>query len=194
VERSSKSHYQAQDIAMLFKLSAKDDKFTFSARSAALFLTSLPTITIGKNVLVTRTVLLDCLTALEGAKDPADLLREMKGKIQAQKRKPPKRAEPNRKVNWSRVREFLQTDLSYAALPDNVELAKGELTVRFFDTVDVIETLAWLAGFVRTDVGLKAFGSMSIGEPEQVDEEEAKRIRLEREEADLYTNWKPGDF
>jgi hypothetical protein len=101
----------------------------------------LPTVRIGKSLLVERDALAGFLARLAEADDPARALAAMRAQG-----KPP--------VVRRKLRELVQRDVAVgeSALPTNVRLAPGELTVSF-ETVEELAVALWrLAQLLNEDL------------------------------------------
>ena len=108
---SVRSHYASSDLERLFEL---------QPRAAQMLINLLPTVRVGKSLLVEREALAGFLGRLADAADPAQELTRMRAVG-----KPP--------VVRRKLRELVRRDLvaGESALPVGVSLVPGELTVRF---------------------------------------------------------------
>jgi hypothetical protein len=131
---SVRSHYSSSDLQQLFEV---------QPRSAQMLLGLLPTVTIGKSILVEREALSTFLARLIAADDPAKELTEIrrKGKPAIVRRK---------------LRELIQTDaVAGQGLPENLRLSRGSLAITF-DTVEDLANALWQLAYVL-DADLDGF-------------------------------------
>jgi len=132
VGESVRSHYGRADLERLFEV---------QPRSAQMLLALLPTVEIGKNLLVEREALSAFLERLAASKDPARDLAMMRAQ-----RKP-------RAVRY-KLRELVQRDVDadLTVLPANVALEPGALTVRFGTVEELAKALWHLATLLEEDL------------------------------------------
>lgn len=125
VSESVRSHYTTNDLQSLFEI---------QPRSAQMLLKLLPTVLVGKSILVEREVLAGFLDRLEAADDPAAELAAL-------------RAQGKPLVIRRKLRQLLQQDIAAGETspPENVYLDRGLLTVRFTNTAQLAAALVWLA-------------------------------------------------
>jgi hypothetical protein len=117
-----RSHYACSDLERLFEV---------QPRSAQMLMSLLPTVRIGKSLLVEREVLAGLLARLAAADDPGRELKSM-------------RAEARPPIVRRKLRELVQRDLAAgeSSLPPHVHLEPGALTVRF-TTVEELAAALW---------------------------------------------------
>ena len=122
VSESVRSHYACSDLERLFEV---------QPRSAQMLMSLLPTVRIGKSLLVEREVLAGLLARLAAADDPGRELKSMRAEA-----KPP--------IVRRKLRELVQRDLAAgeSSLPPHVHLEPGALTVRF-TTVEELAAALW---------------------------------------------------
>jgi hypothetical protein len=124
VSESVRSHYTTADLQSLFEI---------QPRSAQMLVKLLPTVQIGKSILVEREALAGFLSRLEAADDPVAELAAVRaqGKPPAIRRK---------------LRELLQEDIAAgeSSPPANMILERGILTVRFGTVADLAAAMVWL--------------------------------------------------
>ena len=151
---SVRSHYGHADLERLFEV---------HPRPAQMLLALLPTVEIGKNLLVEREALYQFLERLTASEDPARDLAAMRAQ-----RKP-------RSIRY-KLRDLVQRDMDVdlSALPANVALEPGALTVKFGTVEELAKALWHLATLLEDD--LEGF----IGRYEPVAEFDAEE-KAERE-------------
>jgi len=135
VGESVRSHYACSDLERLFEV---------QPRSAQMLMNNLPTVRIGKSLLVEREALAGWLGRLADAEDPAAELASMRTEG-----KPP--------IVRRKLRDLVQRDVAAgeSALPANVHLESGSLAVTF-TTVEELATALWRLAMLlgRTWTGL----------------------------------------
>jgi hypothetical protein len=166
VSESARSHYASNDLERLFEV---------QPRSAQMLMNLLPTVRIGKSLLVERETLAGFLARLAAAEDPALELAAMRTAG-----RPP--------VVRRRLRELIQkdVDVNVTVLPANVSLEPGALAVRF-DTVEELADSLWrLATLLEQD--LEGFARRY--EPvRETDSAEAAEEEKERADAAFIREW-----
>jgi hypothetical protein len=165
VGESVRSHYACSDLERLFEV---------QPRSAQMLMNNLPTVRIGKSLLVEREALAGWLGRLATADDPARELASMRTE-----RKPP--------IVRRKLRELVQRDVAAgeSALPANVHLETGSLAVTF-TTVEELATALWrLAILLEED--LDGFALLYEPAPETGDDEEESR--MERADVAYVREW-----
>ena len=165
VGESVRSHYTCSDLERLFEV---------QPRSAQMLMNNLPTVRIGKSLLVEREALAGWLGRLATADDPARELASMRTES-----KPP--------IVRRKLRELVQRDVAAgeSALPANVHLETGSLAVTF-TTVEELATALWrLAMLLEEDLDGFALLYEPAPEPE-VDQEES---RMERADVAYIREW-----
>jgi hypothetical protein len=122
VSESVRSHYASGDLERLFEI-------------------QLPTMRIGKSLLVEREVLAGLLARLADAGDPAAELAALRARG-----KPP--------TVRRRLRDLVPRDIDagLVELPDNVALEPGSLTVRFATVEELASSLWRLAALLQEDL------------------------------------------
>jgi len=122
VSESVRSHYACSDLERLFEV---------QPRSAQMLMNLLPTVRIGKSLLVEREALAALLGRLEAVEDPALELAAI-------------RAEGKPTVVRRKLRELVQRDLSVGvnSLPPNVHIERSSLAIRF-TTVEELAASLW---------------------------------------------------
>jgi hypothetical protein len=132
-----RSHYACSDLERLFEV---------QPRSAQMLMSLLPTVRIGRSLLVEREVLAGLLARLTAADDPGRELASMRAEA-----KPP--------IVRRKLRELVQRDVaaSESSLPPHVHLEPGALTVSF-TTVEELATALWRLA-ILLDEDLDGFAS-----------------------------------
>jgi hypothetical protein len=132
VSESVRSHYASGEIERLFEI---------QPRSAQMLMNLLPTVRVGKSLLVEREALAGFLGRLVEAGDPAAELKSIRaqGKPPAVRRK---------------LRDLVPRDVDagLTGLPANVALEPGSLTVRFADIEELALALWRLAALLQEDL------------------------------------------
>jgi len=165
VGESVRSHYACSDLERLFEV---------QPRSAQMLMNNLPTVRIGKSLLVEREALAGWLGRLATADDPARELASM-------------RTERKPLIVRRKLRELVQRDVAAgeSALPANVHLETGSLAVTF-TTVEELATALWrLAILLEED--LDGFALLYEPAPETGDDEEESR--MERADVAYVREW-----
>lgn len=139
VGSSVRSHYNSGDLQRLFEV---------QPRSAQLLLEQLPTVRIGKSLLVERETLAAYLDRVASSADPARTFAAL--------RRQEKPAPVRRKL-----RVLVQKDVDLSELPANVELQPGALTVRFASVEELAASLMRLAQIMQYDLDRFAVEYMS---------------------------------
>jgi hypothetical protein len=166
VAGSARSHYASSDLERLFEI---------QPRSAQMLLGLLPTVRIGKSLLVEREALADMLERLRDAKDPAAELARL-------------RARPRPVAVRRKLRDLQPRDIvgGAAELPANVAVERGFLGIRFGSMEELADALYRLAAVLEAD--LEGFAERY--EPEATDgagqEDEDER---ERADAAFIREW-----
>ena len=158
VGESVRSHYACSDLERLFEV---------QPRSAQMLMSLLPAVRIGKSLLVEREALAGLLARLAAADDPASELAA----IRAEGRPPV-------------VRRKLR-DLVESALPPNVHIETGELTVSF-TTVEELAAALWRLA-ILLDEDLDGFALRY--EPAPVTDGDPEANRLERADVEYIREW-----
>ena len=137
VSESVRSHYACSDLERLFEV---------QPRSAQMLMSLLPTVRIGRSLLVEREVLAGLLGRLAAADDPGRELASMRAEA-----KPP--------IVRRKLRELVQRDVAggESSLPPHVHLEPGALTVRF-TTVEELAAALWRLA-ILLDEDLDGFAS-----------------------------------
>jgi hypothetical protein len=137
VGESVRSHYACSDLERLFEV---------QPRSAQMLMSLLPTVRIGRSLLVEREVLAGLLARLTAADDPGRELQSMRAEA-----KPP--------IVRRKLRELVQRDVAAgeSSLPPHVHLEPGALTVSF-TTVEELATALWRLA-ILLDEDLDGFAS-----------------------------------
>jgi hypothetical protein len=132
VSESVRSHYASGDLERLFEI---------QPRAAQMLMGLLPTMRIGKSLLVEREVLAGLLARLADAGDPAAELAALRARG-----KPP--------TVRRRLRDLVPRDIDagLVELPDNVALEPGSLTVRFATVEELASSLWRLAALLQEDL------------------------------------------
>jgi hypothetical protein len=132
VAESVRSHYTSSEIERLFEI---------QPRSAQMLLNLLPTVRVGKSLLVEREALEEFLTRLAGAADPALELAAVRAQG-----KPP--------IVRRKLRELVQQDVdaSLTSLPPNVVIEPGILGIRFSTIEELAASLWRLAQILEEDL------------------------------------------
>jgi hypothetical protein len=132
-----RSHYACSDLERLFEV---------QPRSAQMLMSLLPTVRIGRSLLVEREVLAGLLGRLAAADDPGRELASMRAEA-----KPP--------IVRRKLRELVQRDVAggESSLPPHVHLEPGALTVRF-TTVEELAAALWRLA-ILLDEDLDGFAS-----------------------------------
>ena len=165
VGESVRSHYACSDLERLFEV---------QPRSAQMLMNNLPTVRIGKSLLVEREALAGWLGRLATADDPARELASMRTES-----KPP--------IVRRKLRELVQRDVAAgeSALPANVHLETGSLAVTF-TTVEDLATALWrLAMLLEED--LDGFALLYEPAPETDDDQE--ETQMERADVAYIREW-----
>jgi hypothetical protein len=152
VDESVRSHYACSDLERLFEV---------QPRSAQMLMGLLPTVRIGRSLLVEREVLAGLLGRLSAADDPGRELASMRAEA-----KPP--------IVRRKLRELVQRDVAAgeSSLPPHVHLEPGALSVSF-TTVEELATALWRLA-ILLDEDLDGFASRYELVPEpQVEPAEA---------------------
>ena len=137
VGESVRSHYACSDLERLFEV---------QPRSAQMLMNLLPTVRIGRSLLVEREVLAGLLSRLGAAEDPGRELAAMRAEV-----RPP--------TVRRKLRELVQRDLAPGAssLPPHVHLEPGALTVKF-TTIEELAAALWRVA-ILLDEDLDGFAS-----------------------------------
>ena len=165
VGESVRSHYACSDLERLFEV---------QPRSAQMLMSLLPTVRIGKSLLVEREALAGWLGRLATADDPARELASMRTES-----KPP--------IVRRKLRELVQRDVAAgeSALPANVHLETGSLAVTF-TTVEELATALWrLAMLLEEDLD----GFALLYEPAPEIDEDQEESRMERADVAYIREW-----
>jgi hypothetical protein len=165
VGESARSHYACSDLERLFEV---------QPRSAQMLMNNLPTVRIGKSLLVEREALAGWLGRLATADDPARELASMRTES-----KPP--------IVRRKLRELVQRDVAAgeSSLPANVHLETGSLAVTF-TTVEELATALWrLAMLLEED--LDGFALLYEPAPETDDDQE--ETQMERADVAYIREW-----
>lgn len=131
VDGSVRSHYDRSDLEKLFKL---------QPRAAGKLLEMLPTVAIGRSMLIEREVLRQFLERVTDADDITGLFDEV-------------RAEKEN-VSRRKARALVRRDydsVSMASLPDRIKLSRGILLVNFATADQLAESLFMLARVFEDD-------------------------------------------
>lgn len=166
VSESVRSHYASGDLERLFEI---------QPRSAQMLMNLLPTVRIGKSLLVEREALAVFLGGLADAVDPAAELASVRSQG-----KPP--------TVRRKLRDLVPTDISAALteLPPNVTLQPGSLSVRFGTVEELAASLWQLAALLDQD--LEGFARRY--EPvREMDSREAAEDEKERADAAFINDW-----
>ena len=165
VDESVRSHYACSDLERLFEV---------QPRSAQMLMNNLPTVRIGKSLLVERAALAAFLGRLSAADDPARELASMRAAGQ-----PP---QVRRKL-----RDLVQRDVAAgeSSLPPNVHLETGALAVTF-TTVEELAAALWrLAQLLEEDLD----GFALRYEPAPATEDDQEESQRERADAAYMREW-----
>ena len=165
VGESVRSHYTCSDLELLFEV---------QPRSAQMLMNNLPTVRIGKSLLVEREALAGWLGRLATADDPACELASM-------------RTESRPPIVRRKLRELVQRDVAAgeSALPANVHLEPGSLAVTF-TTVEELATALWrLAMLLEQDLD----GFALLYEPAPETEDDQEEGRMERDDVAYIREW-----
>jgi len=165
VGESVRSHYTCSDLERIFEV---------QPRSAQMLMNNLPTVRIGKSLLVEREALAGWLGRLATADDPARELASMRTES-----KPP--------IVRRKLRELVQRDVAAgeSALPANVHLETGSLAVTF-TTVEELATALWrLAMLLEEDLD----GFALLYEPAPEIDEDQEESRMERADVAYIREW-----
>ena len=129
VSESVRSHYASGDLERLFEI---------QPRSAQMLMGLLPTVRVGKSLLVGREALAGLLARLADAEDPGAELAS----IRARGKQPAVR------------RDLVPRDIDarLTELPPNVALEPGSLTVRFATVEELAGSLWRLAALLQEDL------------------------------------------
>lgn len=132
VSESVRSHYTSRDLERLFEI---------QPRSAQMLLGLFPTVQVGKSLLVEREALAGLLDRLVAADEPARELAAMRTQG-----KPP--------VVRRKLRELVPRDVAagLTAMPTNVSLDPGRLTIRFQTVEELASSLYRLAALLEEDL------------------------------------------
>ena len=165
VSESVRSHYACSDLERLFEV---------QPRSAQMLMNLVPTVRIGRSLLVEREVLTGLLGRLAAAEDPGRELASM-------------RAEARPPMVRRKLRELVQRDAATGAssLPPHVHLEPGALTVKF-TTVEELAAALWRLA-ILLDEDLDGFASRYELAPEagvEPAEAAAERAEAAAERAD----------
>jgi hypothetical protein len=139
-----------------------------------MLMNNLPTVRIGKSLLVEREVLAGWLGRLADAEDPAAELASM-------------RAEGKPPIVRRKLRELVQRDVAAgeSSLPANVHLETGSLAVTF-TTVEELATALWrLAMLLEEDLD----GFALLYEPAPDTEDDQEEDRMERADVAYIREW-----
>lgn len=166
VSESVRSHYASGDLERLFEI---------QSRSAQMLMGLLPTVRIGKSLLVQREALAGFLGRLAGAEEPSAELFAMRaaGKPMAVRRK---------------LRDLVPRDVDAALteLPPNVALERGSLTVRFATVEELAASLWRLAALLQEDLN----GFAARYEPAiEADPGQAAEYEQEKADAAFIREW-----
>jgi hypothetical protein len=166
VSESVRSHYASDDLERLFEI---------QPRSAQMLMNLLPTVRVGKSLLVEREALEGLLVRLSEADDPAAEL----GSIRARGKPPAVRR---------KLRDLVPKDIAagLTELPSNVVLEQGFLTVRFATVEELAASLWRLATLLDQDLE----GFAQLYEPiREADSREAAEDQKERADVAFITEW-----
>jgi hypothetical protein len=155
VNESVRSHYSCRDLARLFEI---------QPRSAQMLMRLLPTVQVGKSLLVERETLASLLARLAASHAPGAVMAE----IRAQGRPP---------VVRRKLRELVLRDIETGdnALPANVAIGQGSLTIKF-ETVEELAASLWrLAMLLEEDLD----GFAALYEPDIKAQEEIPAVTAE---------------
>ena len=165
VGESVRSHYACSDLERLFEV---------QPRSAQMLMNTLPTVRIGKTLLVEREALAAFLGRLAAADDPARELASMRTES-----KPP--------VVRRKLRELVQRDVvaGESSLPSNVHLETGALAVTF-TTVEELAAALWRLA-ILLDEDLDGFALRY--EPAAETEDDQEENQMERTDVAYIREW-----
>ncbi len=131
VANSVRSHFDRADLQQLFEL---------QPRAAQNFFALLPSVPVGRSLLVEREALARFLDGVQEAEDVPAYLEA----VRAQKAVPSRRA----------IRTLVRTDLpppSTTSLPEGLTLTRGRLEVEFRTVEQMVEALYALARLLEAD-------------------------------------------
>jgi hypothetical protein len=131
VGASVRSHYERKEIEALFLV---------QARTAQLLLEILPTVAIGRSRLVEREALIGFLRQVGEAEDPSAEFERIRRQ--------------GAKVSLRKPRTLVRRDIEpfeIDALPENIEITQGRMTVSFRTIEQLVETMYSVARAIETD-------------------------------------------
>ncbi len=166
VAGSARSHYTSRDLERILEV---------QPRSAQMLLNLLPTVRIGKNLLVERDALAALFERLRQSEDPAATLAAL-------------RAQPRPPATRRSLRDLLPRDIAAGTteLPANVELERGSLQIRFANLEELANALYRLAILLEGDLD----GFAERYEPETtVDPADTAENKRERADAAFIREW-----
>jgi hypothetical protein len=166
VAESVRSHYTRSDLEHLFEI---------QPRSAQMLMELLPTVQIGKSLLVERKALAGLLGQLAEADDPARELTAI-------------RAQGKPRILRRKLRELVQRDVSagVSPLPPNVHLERGALAVSFTTVEELAASLWSLATLLEGDLEEFALRYEAVSES---DADETAENEAERADAAYIGEW-----
>ncbi|WP_420240091.1 hypothetical protein ACOBR2_21500 (plasmid) [Telmatobacter bradus] len=132
VQDSVRSHYSSRELEKLFEI---------QPRSAQMLLGVLPTVRIGRTLLVEREALVGFLERLNKASDPGQELSAL-------------RTAPKPPVIRRKLRELIRrdADTTLTSLPSNIKLEVGQLGIHFQNIEDLVQSLWRLAQVLEGDL------------------------------------------
>lgn len=165
VANSARSHYDRRDLERLFEL---------QPRSAQLLMSALPTVPVGRALLVESEALSNFLNQLNEADDPAqEFARLREGKGTTVRRK-------------LRTLVLKEVDTTIATLPSSLQLTPGELHITFQTAEELAEAMMHLAAVLKYQ--LEEF--MNLYEPPKpLNEQEQARRTEELTDMEYFRNW-----
>jgi hypothetical protein len=164
VQDSVRSHYTAREIEQLFEI---------QPRSAQMLLGLLPTVRIGRTLLVEREILAGFLARLAEAEDANQQLRAL-------------RAAPKPPAVRRKLRDLVRRDTDSSSLPPNIEMEKGKLTIQFQNIEELSQSLWRLAQILEEDLeGFADHYEPEADTPLQPDSEE----EMEEQDAQWIAQW-----
>ena len=166
VNDSVRSHYSCGEIEQIFQL---------QPRSAQMLMKLMPTVSIGKSLLVERETLAGFLARLEASEDPA---KEM-ALIRSEGRPPAVRR---------KLRSLVQRDVvaGLTSLPLNLRLETGAVAIQFTTIEELATTLWQLAQILEEDLeGFAAKYEPAI----LLDETETPEDQMELSDANYIKEW-----
>jgi len=162
VQDSVRSHYSSRDLEKLFEI---------QPRSAQMLSGLLPTVRVGRTLLVEREALLHFLQRLDDAEDPASELNAI-------------RSAPKPPLVRRKLRDLVRRDVDTSSLPSNMKMAIGMMTVHFQTVEQLAQSLWRLAQILDEDLD----GFADRYEPKQQPTEDIAD-QLERHDASWIAQW-----